>query len=184
MKRLAARLTNNFFMLSKRRDAIGVFGRCHEDDRSFLSHRIDLRYPRASFESALQEKAKPDPALTHIDHGSGLPRVRIIGDSISIGYTLDVRDLLKGKANVHRIPTNGGPTSNGLKHIDAWLGSGKWDVIHFTDLSNLAISRRLSRPPAAVHREAANDRSANTTKVFLVRRESVKTRLGSGQRRL
>lgn len=60
-----------------------------------------------------------------------LPRVLLVGDSISIGYTLDVRELLKDKANVHRIPTNGGPTTNGLKNLDAWLGEGKWDVIHF-----------------------------------------------------
>jgi hypothetical protein len=62
---------------------------------------------------------------------AGLPRVLLIGDSISMGYTLDVRELLKGKANVHRIPTNGGPTTNGLKNIKAWLGDSKWDVIHF-----------------------------------------------------
>jgi acyl-CoA thioesterase-1 len=55
----------------------------------------------------------------------------LIGDSISIGYTLDVRELLNGKANVHRIPENGGPTINGLEKIDVWLGDGKWDVIHF-----------------------------------------------------
>ncbi len=60
-----------------------------------------------------------------------MPRVLLIGDSISISYTVAVRDLLNGKANVHRIPANGGPTSNGLKHLDAWLGSSKWDVIHF-----------------------------------------------------
>jgi len=60
-----------------------------------------------------------------------LPRVLLIGDSISIGYTLAVRDLLKGKANVHRIPTNGGPTINGLANLKKWLGEGKWDVIHF-----------------------------------------------------
>lgn len=78
-----------------------------------------------------KKERKPNPALTQIDDVSGLPRVLIIGDSISIGYTLDVRALLKGKANVHRIPTNGGPTSNGLKHIDEWLGSGNCDVIHF-----------------------------------------------------
>ena len=41
----------------------------------------------------------------------GLPRVLLIGDSISIGYTLPVRELLQGKANVHRIPANGGPTT-------------------------------------------------------------------------
>jgi hypothetical protein len=61
----------------------------------------------------------------------GLPRVLLIGDSISIGYTLPVRELLKGKANVHRIPQNGGATDVGLEKMASWLGDGKWDVIHF-----------------------------------------------------
>jgi len=60
-----------------------------------------------------------------------LPHVLIIGDSISIGYTLPTRELLKGKVNLHRIPTNGGPTIKGLKEIDKWLGKRKWDLIHF-----------------------------------------------------
>lgn len=60
-----------------------------------------------------------------------LPRVLLIGDSISIGYTPVVRELLAGKADVQRIPGNGGPTINGLAHLDEWLGSGRWDVIHF-----------------------------------------------------
>ena len=60
-----------------------------------------------------------------------LPRVLLIGDSISIGYTVPVRELMQGKANVHRIPTNGGPTPNGLANLSKWLGAGKWDVIHF-----------------------------------------------------
>lgn len=74
---------------------------------------------------------KKDPALAPIKDDPKLPRVLLIGDSISIGYTLPTRKLLEGKANVHRIPTNGGPTINGLKNIDAWLGDKKWDVIHF-----------------------------------------------------
>jgi hypothetical protein len=61
----------------------------------------------------------------------GQPRVLLIGDSISIGYTLPVRELLKGKANVHRIPQNGGATDVGLEKMASWLGDGKWDVIHF-----------------------------------------------------
>jgi acyl-CoA thioesterase-1 len=48
-----------------------------------------------------------------------------------MGYTVPVQKLLEGKANVHRIPTNGGPTMNGTAHIKEWLGDGKWDVIHF-----------------------------------------------------
>ena len=60
-----------------------------------------------------------------------LPRVLLIGDSISIGYTLEVRRLLAGRANVHRIPTNGGPTTRGVAELENWLGTNHWDVIHF-----------------------------------------------------
>jgi acyl-CoA thioesterase-1 len=77
------------------------------------------------------KKRAPNPALVQIEDQPGLPRVLLIGVSISMGYTLDVRKLLEGKANVHRIPTNGGPTPNGLANIKAWLGDKKWDVIHF-----------------------------------------------------
>ncbi len=74
---------------------------------------------------------KPNPVFAPIEDVAALPRVLLIGDSISIGYTLAVRDELKGIANVHRIPTNGGPTTNGLKQLDKWLGDKPWDVIHF-----------------------------------------------------
>jgi acyl-CoA thioesterase-1 len=74
---------------------------------------------------------KPDPSLAAITDEPGLPRVLLIGDSISMGYTLPVRELLKGKANLHRIPRNGGSTKDGLQTIESWLGKGKWDVIHF-----------------------------------------------------
>jgi acyl-CoA thioesterase-1 len=73
----------------------------------------------------------PHPSLAKIEDVPGLPRVLLIGDSISMGYTIAVRERLKGKANVHRIPANGGPTSSGLKNLKSWLGDGKWDVIHF-----------------------------------------------------
>jgi hypothetical protein len=60
-----------------------------------------------------------------------LPNVLLIGDSISIGYTVDVRKRLRGKADVFRIPTNGQASDFGLQNIDKWLGDRKWDVIHF-----------------------------------------------------
>ena len=79
----------------------------------------------------LAAQPAPNPALTEVPDQPGLPRVLLIGDSISIGYTIPVRELLKGKANVHRILTNGADTKNGLAHLAEWLGTGKWDVIHF-----------------------------------------------------
>ncbi len=77
------------------------------------------------------KKPPPDPAFAAVKDDPALPRVLLIGDSISIGYTVPVRKALAEKANVHRIPTNGGPTTNGLAHLDRWLGDGRWDVIHF-----------------------------------------------------
>ncbi|MCP4375989.1 MAG: SGNH/GDSL hydrolase family protein [bacterium] len=78
-------------------------------------------------------KTQPErtPTKKAIKDVEGLPRVLLIGDSISIGYTVATRTLLKGKVNLHRIPTNGGPTTRGLSEIDKWLGDKKWDVIHF-----------------------------------------------------
>ena len=80
---------------------------------------------------AQNTKPKRSNPMAPIRDVVGLPRVLLIGDSISIGYTLPTRELLKGKANVHRIPTNGGPTTKGLVQIDSWLGDSKWNVIHF-----------------------------------------------------
>jgi acyl-CoA thioesterase-1 len=92
----------------------------------------------------------------------------LIGDSISIGYTLAVRELLQGKANVHRIPANGGPTSNGLKNLTAWLGDSKWDVIHFNwglhDLKYIVddpSQRADPKAPGAHHQVALADYEKN-----------------------
>lgn len=72
-----------------------------------------------------------NPAMAPIQDRPGLPRVLLIGDSISIGYTVPVRAMLAGTTNVHRIPENGGSTTNGLAKLDNWLGTNRWDVIHF-----------------------------------------------------
>lgn len=76
-------------------------------------------------------KTPTNPVLAPIADVPGLPRVLLIGDSVSMGYTLPVRTLLKDQANLHRIPQNGGATSVGLDRLTHWIGEGKWDVIHF-----------------------------------------------------
>ncbi len=98
-----------------------------------------MRFLRYSLIAALlvsagvtQAENKPMDPVTDV---TGLPRVLLIGDSISIGYTTDVRKMLMGKANVHRALTNCGPTAKGLTGLDKWLETGgegkKWDIIHF-----------------------------------------------------
>ncbi len=61
----------------------------------------------------------------------GLPKVLIIGDSISMGYTQPAKELLAGKANVERPAENCRDTALGLEKLADWLGDKKWDVIHF-----------------------------------------------------
>lgn len=70
-------------------------------------------------------------AFKNPEEEPGKPRVLLIGDSISIGYTLAVRKELQGKALVFRPPVNCQHTGYGLANLKKWLGSGKWDVIHF-----------------------------------------------------
>lgn len=84
---------------------------------------------------------KPD-AWDFVEDDPNLPRVLLIGDSISRGYTMDVRKALAGKANVHRAPENCGSSTRGLKNLSIYLGDEKWDVIHF----NFGIHDRNAKP--------------------------------------
>ena len=74
---------------------------------------------------------KIDPGLVQIEDNPKLPRVLLIGDSISIGYTPHVREMLKDKVNIHHPPDNCGDSGKGITALDKWLGDKKWDVIHF-----------------------------------------------------
>jgi len=90
-----------------------------------------------------QEKVKGTAnAWDYVPDDPKLPRALLIGDSVSRGYTMATRAALAGKANVHRAPENCGPTANGLKKLEVWLGDGKWNVIHF----NFGIHDRATPP--------------------------------------
>jgi len=80
---------------------------------------------------AFAQQPLANPAYAPVADTPGLPRVLLIGDSISVGYTVPTRTLLAGKANVHRPADNSGPTTHGVQNLEAWLGKDKWDVIHF-----------------------------------------------------
>ncbi len=74
-----------------------------------------------------------NPAMSDADTGSAssLPRVLIIGDSISIGYTPFVAESLAGRVRVHHHPGNAQHTGTGLEKLDEWLGTEGWDLIQF-----------------------------------------------------
>ena len=83
-----------------------------------------------------------DPAMAGVVDQPGLPRVMLIGDSISLGYTPLVREMLKGQANVHRPAANSGPTIAGLKDLDnlARRRHASWSEARPSGMSFILIS--------------------------------------------
>jgi hypothetical protein len=75
------------------------------------------------------------PEFATIQDDPKLPRVLLMGDSVSIAYALEVRKHLAGVANVHRVAANCGSTKTALGGygLVRWLPDPKekWDVIHF-----------------------------------------------------
>ena len=104
-----------------------------------------------AFALALLPAAAP-PAAAPATVDPALPRVLLIGDSISMGYTDPVRTELAGEANVFRIPVNGGDTERGLQNLDAWLGDEPWDAIHANwglhDVAHVDAAGARVAPPA------------------------------------
>ncbi|WP_199098693.1 SGNH/GDSL hydrolase family protein [Dyella sp. ASV21] len=71
------------------------------------------------------------PAMAGSPSAGAAPRVLIIGDSLSQGYTPYVARQLAGGATVTRIDENGQSSAYGAQWVDTWLGDTKWDVITF-----------------------------------------------------
>lgn len=73
----------------------------------------------------------PDPRKTD---NPKLPRVLVIGDSISMNYHNAAEAALKGLFNYHRISGNAGDSVKGNQNLELWLGPmketwQKWDVV-------------------------------------------------------
>ncbi len=94
-------------------------------------HLLIVEAAAGASQQAPAPARKIDPCFAQIADDPKLPRVLLIGDSVSCGYTLAVRKELAGQANLHRPPANCGSTKTGLRDLEKWLGSNKWDVIHF-----------------------------------------------------
>lgn len=61
----------------------------------------------------------------------GKPKILIIGDSISIGYTPYVKNHFTDSAIIKHNPGNAQHTGTGLKKIQEWMGDEDWDIIQF-----------------------------------------------------
>ncbi len=84
--------------------------------------------------SPAPRKKAPVDYYAPVTDDPALPRVLLMGDSVSIAYSPTVRRELAGIANIHRVPANCGATKTALGHygLIRWLKDGeKWDVIVF-----------------------------------------------------
>ena len=124
---LAADLSEKTDLAEKRPDLV------KELDAKLMAHlrEVGAKHPRKN-PGYRPPQAKPQAK-------PGAPRVLLIGDSISIGYTPHVQRMLAPEVAVFR-PLNGRGgaencqgTNHGVARIDSWLAAhgGKWDVIHF-----------------------------------------------------
>ena len=60
-----------------------------------------------------------------------LPKVVLVGDSIRLSYTPEVRRLLDGQATVVSPKPNGQDSANVLRNVDRWIVAEQPDVVHF-----------------------------------------------------
>lgn len=97
---------------------------------------------RDAWFNLVEEKFADRPAFAFVQRDPALPNVLIYGDSISIGYTQQVREQLSKQANIFRVHCNGGDSGSFIKNMsrmqDAMRDSAleghwdfDWDVIHF-----------------------------------------------------
>jgi hypothetical protein len=90
------------------------------------------------------------PVLGFKAFAQELPNVLIIGDSISMGYTPVLKQILATKANVSHPAENCESTIKGVNKLDEWLGSKKYKVIYFNfGLHDLKHVDAVTKEPSA-----------------------------------
>lgn len=98
------------------------------EPKYFLTFCLLALLPPTAFAWEKDKPATPPVIPPNPNH---LPKVLLIGDSISGAYHKLVAQALEGKAVVAKSSDNGESTAVGVIKIDGWLGDTKWDVIHF-----------------------------------------------------
>lgn len=102
------------------------------------------------------------------------PKVLIIGDSISLGYTSYVKKALSGKAQVFHNPGNAQHSGVGLNKIREWIGDTDWDVIQF----NWGLWDLCYRSPDSKvqgNRDKINGQITNSIEVYQANLDSIVT---------
>ena len=143
----------------------------------FQTEPTPAQKPQEPSQEEKEKRRAKQRARWSFEADESLPNVLIIGDSISVGYTLEVRKQLAGKANVYRPMGNNGTPQNcqgttlGVESIDNWLAGHQWDVIHFNwglhDLKHVkeAGASRNSNDPNDPYQATVEQYSQNLTAI-------------------
>ncbi len=96
-------------------------------------------------------KLRERPEFDFVVPVEGQPNVLLIGDSVSMSYTADVRAGLLGTANVYRVPANARSTVYTLPRLEEFIGHQRWDLIVINwglhDLTYFNDERKATPPP-------------------------------------
>ncbi len=130
-------------------------GECLYDLQADPQQRRNLATGSAATPLLASMRAKTDASLAEARAaGPPLPRVLLLGDSISMGYHGTVVAALDDEAEVIRPKGNCEGTTKGVAAIERWLAldGGDFDIVHFNfglhDLKRVGADGRNSNDPA------------------------------------
>jgi len=107
-----------------------------------------------------------------------LPRVLVIGDSISMNYHEAAKKALEGVANYHRCEGNAFSSAHGVRNSELWMGDFRqpgfqWDVIQFNHgLHDLKQAYDKDKDEFGAYAVSLEDYKANLEKQIAILKTS------------
>jgi len=113
--------------------------------------------------SSMELTQLPDPRLSD---DPKLPRVLVIGDSISMNYHNATKAALQGKVNYHRIEGNSGDSARGATSFASWFGDTSVKGMHWNAVVINHGLHDLKQRDGNKHQVEPGEYQKNLDKIF------------------